>query len=253
MPQISETSVLHACRVLFGSELHLERDFLFYLQPGGLKTAFRSRAKETHPDRFGHCEPHLQQQKTRAFQNVKRAYEVVDSFLKQREKGLWTPAESVFSRTWEEASSPSARSWSKRETSPTPSPGELPPRIFKFGSYLLSRGVISYRTLILALVWQRAQRPSIGEVARRWGWLSEESIRRVNRLRGPYRRFGERAVALGLLSTFQVRTLLWYQRGQQQKLGQYFVEQGLLTPAEVEQLVSQMKEHNARTLRGPLG
>jgi hypothetical protein len=105
--------------------------------------------------------------------------------------------------------------------------------------------LISYRTLIEALVWQRRQRPSIGETAQRWGWLNETAIRTILNQRGN-RRFGEKAVDLGLLTPFQVRTLLFYQRSRHQRLGQYFVQKGLLSPADLDELVRQLEAHNSR-------
>lgn len=253
MPQTSETAVLNACRVLFGSELRLGRDFLLYLQPGGLKKAFRTRAKETHPDRFGDCEPRLRQQQTRAFQDVRQAFEVVDTYLKRREKAHRVPPANAPRPPGKSTPPHRGRRAPKGNGPKRNAPGDLPARTFKFGAYLLHRGVISHHNLVLALVWQRAQRPAIGEIARRWGWLSEEDVQRILHQPGPYRPFGERAVALGLLSDFQVRTLLWHQRGQQKKLGVYFVEQGLVPPGEIERLVAQMKEHNARQAQAPRG
>ena len=37
---------------------------------------------------------------------------------------------------------------------------------------------ISYQDLIDALVWQRRQRPVLGAIASKWGWLSEQQVDR---------------------------------------------------------------------------
>jgi len=43
--------LLNACRILFGPAVQLSIDFLRDLEPSKLKSAYRKRAFETHPDR----------------------------------------------------------------------------------------------------------------------------------------------------------------------------------------------------------
>ncbi|WP_305046754.1 J domain-containing protein [Geoalkalibacter sp.] len=228
---IQEAEILKACRTLFGTEIWLDRHFLFYLQREGAKAAFRKRAKETHPDRFP-GEPQVQRRQSEQFQAVSRAYDLISSFLTTRDRGLWPP------RVKPAATTPQGRPAAK-------SSGPLLQRSYPLGLFLYTQGLISYRTLIEALVWQRRQRPSIGETAQRWGWLNETAIRTILNQRGN-RRFGEKAVDLGLLTPFQVRTLLFYQRSRHQRLGQYFVQKGLLSPADLDELVRQLEAHNSR-------
>ena len=45
---------LRSCRILFGPEVQITPQFLGYLQPAGVKTAYRKLAMETHPDRSCH-------------------------------------------------------------------------------------------------------------------------------------------------------------------------------------------------------
>jgi hypothetical protein len=47
--------------------------------------------------------------------------------------------------------------------------------------------------------------------------------------------------------------MLAFQRSQQKKFGQYFVENGMISERELEQLVKDMKEHNARVGRRQVG
>jgi len=239
MTQVTETHVINACRLLFGSELNMSRDFLFYLQPSGAKTAYRRCAKESHPDLFCNADPSLYQQQTARFQDVTGAYQLICDFLTQRDNGLWKPASAA----------PPRRTARRRPPKP-PNGSDLPWRTFEFGLFLHHRGIIPYQTLIAALVWQRSQRPVIGEIARRWGWLNDRTTRAIISYRGPYGRFGERAIRLGLLSPFQVQTLLRYQRNLQRKIGEYFIEQGLLSDVEIAQLLKEMLDHNARVQAG---
>ena len=49
MPYVTDAEVFRACRTLFGPELCLSHDFLNYLQPDGVRSAYRKRAKSVHP------------------------------------------------------------------------------------------------------------------------------------------------------------------------------------------------------------
>ncbi|MEZ4485424.1 MAG: J domain-containing protein [Syntrophotaleaceae bacterium] len=259
---LSDNEIYKACRTLFGAEVDLSRDFLSYLQPSGVKTAYRQRVKETHPDIFG-GDAAQQLRQTGLFQELVAAYELFGNFFKQRERGLWLGARG-----------PSA-SWSAPPQQPKPGgdfrnprsasegsrvhrqpgqgqgarqphfySGNLPGRTLEFGLFLYYQRLIDYRQLVEALVWQRGQRPNLGDIAQRWGWLTEYEVRAILASRVHLRRFGEKAVHLQYLSDRQLQTLLYYQRSQQQRLGQFFVERKILTPAEIERLVREQRIHN---------
>ncbi|WP_429884532.1 J domain-containing protein [Geoalkalibacter halelectricus] len=234
-----ETEVLKACRTLFGAEVWLDRRFLLYLQPDGAKAAFRKRAKETHPDRFP-GEPQIQQRQSEQFQAVARAYDLVSGFLSTRDRGHWPQRSAAAGKR-----PPPEPSRGPRRP-PAEGAAPLLSRPYQIGLFLYARGLIPYRTLIEALVWQRRQRPALGETAQRWGWLSEAAVRGILNHHSGARLFGEKAVELGLLTPFQVRTLLFYQRSRHQRLGRYFVDKGLISENELDQLVQELKAHNAR-------
>ncbi|SDL29409.1 hypothetical protein SAMN05660860_00260 [Geoalkalibacter ferrihydriticus] len=240
---IQETEILKACRTLFGADVWLDRRFLLYLQHDGAKAAFRKRAKETHPDRFP-GEPQVQQRQSEQFQAVTHAYDLINGFLSTRDRGQWQPRPPMHGAAAAPRPSEKYRRASSEATAP------LLSRHYQIGLFLYARGFIPYRSLIEALVWQRRQRPAIGETARRWGWLNETAVRTVLNHRASARRFGEKAVELGLLTPFQVRTLLFYQRSKHPRLGQYFVEKGLLSESELEQLVLELRDHNQRVRNG---
>ena len=110
------------------------------------------------------------------------------------------------------------------------------------------QGKISYQALIEALLWQRRQRPMLGTIATQWGWLNETQVKRIVRHLGQSRRFGKKAMDLGLLSPLQVDSLLRYQQGRQERLGQYFITQGLMSAEEAEGLARDLKIHNQKFL-----
>ena len=244
MSLFAETELLEACRVLFGPDLQLNRDFLFYIQPSGVKTAYRQRAKETHPDRFVDAEPHEYEQKTELFRGVSEAYQLLQSFTADPIKRLWSPADHCAGFNPQATATRPTREYSEAEYDPAESPCELPRRHLELGLYLYYRGIISYAEMIEALVWQRRQRPVLGDLAERWGWLSAEDVKRINSYHGRRGRFGARAVELGYLTPFQVQVLLRYQRQMQKRYGQYFVEQGRMSNFEVEAWLRKQQRHN---------
>lgn len=252
---ISEADIIKACRTLFGPEVTLSQEFLRYLQPSGVKSAYRQKVKETHPDSFAGLDSRMQREKTGMFQELVAAYETVSDFFKQRESGLWiardrapaarpapdrTPGETCHRQG-------GCGSRPKREA-PFYSGGFLPLRPLEIGLFLYYQGIITYRQLIDALIWQRKQRPNLGDIAQRWGWLSEQDVKAILRHRGLFGRFGEKAVTLEFLTERQLNTLLFYQRSRQQKLGLYFVKHCILSAEEMERLATEQKTHNARVL-----
>lgn len=239
MPQIPESELFHACRVLFGSELHLSRDFLNYLQPSGVRTAYRKKAMDTHPDRFASSCTSVKAKQEKLFQSLNQAHEIVQNFLKQRNAN---PAEAFKKAQPKHYSRPYAKRPSQGKSHVYNGP--LPTRPLQLGQYLYYRGLIPYAAVISAITWQRRQRPSLGEIARRWRWLNDRDIERILKLRGGFSRFGERAERLGLLNPLQVRTLLLHQRTHQQQIGRYFVENNYLTEHALDVLLSELSEHN---------
>lgn len=237
MPLISEAEVFRACRTLFGPELQLNRDFLHYLQPSGVRTAFRNRAKQTHPDRFAIATNLVREQQHRLFQDLNQAHETLQSFLKQRNvpfTGSRRTSAQQPQQHWRHNRSPQSNYYR----------GPLPPRPLQFGLYLFYLGIIPFGAVITAIAWQRQQRPIIGDIARRWGWLDGAQIKQVLAYRNGGSKFGERAEQLGLLSALQVRAMLLHQRNRQRQMGQYFIEQGFFNAESLNLLLSQLAEHN---------
>ncbi|MCK5912509.1 MAG: J domain-containing protein [Desulfuromusa sp.] len=244
MSQVTETEVFRACRTLFGSELQLNRDFLFYLQPAGVRSAYRKKAKTTHPDRFAISAVGTRTKQHCLFQDLNQAHQTVQTYLKQRKK----ISSGNFSRNYP------AYTQAKRQRQDPPQRqqqrGPLPARPLQFGLFLYYLGVIPFNAVITAITWQRQQRPALGEIAKRWGWLSAKNIHEIINYRSGIHKFGERAEKLGLLDQLQVRTLLFYQRSQQKQMGYYFVEQGFFNEATLNQLLLQLAEHNQTFRKG---
>jgi hypothetical protein len=248
---LAEATVLQACRTLFGPGTDISRGFLHYIQPDGARSAYRKKAKETHPDFYCTEDSSIQQQQTALFRDILDAYDIINRFFKEREEGLWTASFDTAPRPDRKETD---HAWSSRPRSAGRQSGDdhyqgpVPLRVLEFGRYLYYTGNISFGALIGALAWQRMQRPVIGSIALRWGWLGKASIERITAAPAMPGRFGEKAVRLGLLSDFQIRTLLYYQRTQQERIGKYFVLGKILTAERLEHLARKMYEHNALAL-----
>lgn len=247
--RMSESEVLEACRNLFGKEIQLSRDFLFYLQPGGAKSAYRQKVKETHPDLFSGASELARQSQTALFQELLASYEKVCEFFRLRDSGHWKPAPVPHAPTGPVRPAPTRPHGGPTRRAQADrfyNAGVLPRRPLQIGIFLYYKRIIAYSTLIEALMWQRRQRPNLGDIAQRWGWLKEGDVRNILSFNGGGRRFGEKAISLDFLSPRQLQTMLFYQRSQQQKLGQFFVERQILTFEEIERLAAEHREHNWR-------
>lgn len=246
----SETALFNACRTLFGSEVQLSQDFLYYLQPSGAKSAFRNQAKAHHPDAHAGSSSHVRKQQTERFREIHQAYELITDFLNKRhlrnrsvprEKPSQAPPyRSRNSATQHKQQKPHVR----RSSS-------IPAIPLEFGMYSFYKGKVTYQQLIEALVWQRRQRPTLGALAQKWGWLSDDKVERILAHRGSSMRFGKKAVELGYLKRHQVDALLKHQRSLQKRIGAYFVEKGFLTEAEAEQISRNLKSHNTKINKRP--
>lgn len=285
MPSIvAESELFRSCEILFGLDLNLSREFLEYLQHAGIKSAYRKKARETHPDLAAGKSEIEKKALAAVFQSVHEAYENLTTYLDARDKGYKIPASGrSAARGYRAAAgtaagrSPSsaARSGAARRPGPGANAqpragrrdytstrkkgtfnatldtdhyyrGPMPNRKLLFGHYLYYAGVINWRGVIQALVWQRMQRPRLGELGQKLGWLSESDIRRVMEYRTPFQPFGASAVKLGLLTEQQCNVLVFQQKRMQKRFGQYFVENKKMSPQMLRRHVDSCNAHNAR-------
>lgn len=224
--------------MLFGSEVHPSEEFLNYLQPGGIKTAFRQKAKETHPDimiEFASCD---ELNNADRFRRVAEAYELLSGYLDERER-----RPLLLKRRESRAPGPENSANQGKSLEHLYHQGGVPSRPLQLGRYLYYRGVISYQMLINAITWQRKSRRLLGRLAFDAGWLNGNGINAVLTDKGPGK-FGEKAVRMGLLSPIQVTTLLLRQSSGRCRIGDYFVANAGLSRKVVERTVMEMQRHN---------
>jgi hypothetical protein len=253
---VSRQDLFKACESLFGADIDVSVEFLRYLQPAGLKAAYRKKALETHPDRavVVSDDPHFLEKR---FKEVSLAYQMLVDFLAapwryslDEKGGLYVrkqpPRQARPSRPTGPMARPAAR---QRTTQPFVEPlyaGRMPTRRLLFGQYLYYGGHISLSALIKAIVWQRLQRPSVGAIAVSWGWLEGCDILDILRSRTFGEKFGDCAQRLGRLSRYQVSSLLDKQKAAQPLIGKYFADQNLITSAQIFKRIIDMKMHNKR-------
>ncbi len=241
-----DVNIQNACKALFGPDTCVSPSFLLSLKPNTIKTAFRKKAKETHPDLFTAHDPAFQRHQADRFRVVTDAYDIMRRYCERRDRlRVHSFRRASNPRPWPAAAPAATRSFRVDEQGWLYR-GVVPERRLEIGRFLYYRGRIPYHALLRALAWQMKQRPPLGVIAKSWGWLNDEQVRAILGLRGLTSRFGQRALQLGFLSSYQARILLSYQRTLQKKLGQYFVEHGHLTQAEMDELVKDLARHNAR-------
>lgn len=225
-----------ACRTLFPGAA-ITREFLATIEAEGVKNAYRSRVWECHPDACGEGE---QAGRTELFRRSVEAYRLLSDFLRQRRPRprlrSAAPRRQAVARVEKPGKVPGEQYYQ----------GPFPTIELKLGLYLYYRGVVSYQAVVRALIWQRDQRPPLGDFARQWGWLSETDVSVVLAATEIVGSFGERAVALGLLTQSQLNLILLHQRSRQQMIGRYFVEQGLVSELALREHLRGMNRHNAQ-------
>ncbi len=271
----SHRELFRSCEILFGGELHVSADFLDYLQESGVKSAFRRRAMETHPDRQIGKDLQAQRENTALFYSVRQAYENLLEFLREKEtRELQTEsaeqaADSLFSSPrhktggghaphngrifrpdFRQAIKPIILTDELQKSSGLSSTekyyhGPLPNRQLLFGHFLYYSGLVNWRIVTRILTWQRTERPRLGELGQRFGIFNQEDISLIMHHKKPFQPFGRTARVLGMLNEQQLRLLILQQQRLQKKFGTILVEKHLLNDYELRELLHQFKLHNS--------
>jgi hypothetical protein len=230
--------IASALRLLYGENVAIRPDIIGKLDAEGLKTAFRKRAMELHPDRakiLGKSSAELNE----LFMDVQTAYERLQELLGPS----FEPSRHFGSKT---RKPPSSWNGSRGEHYwDTDIPGSK----LVLGQFLYYAGLVTFNTLVSAITWQRQQRPSFGRIAGLWDYLSDAQVKQIIASRKPGEKFGESAVRLGYLTHFQHTAVLGFQKWIQRPIGEFFQEIGILEEAEIVYLIGLMKKHNRKVER----
>lgn len=238
MDIISAPEAFEACEILFGPEIEISADFIKYLQPEGLKSAYRKRAFETHPDHSNSFEKDPRQM-NELFIKVNLAYHKLQPLVggstskKQEERQM-------------KANRSRKRPVQNQHFSCLYDASSIPKRKLMLGQFLYYSGLISWQALIEAIMWQQKHRPRIGELAMQWNMLSDRDIRKILQWKDLGKKFGERALLLGYLSRFELMALLGKQRKLRYPIGEYFVRHKILRTKELDFMAQEHQIHNRK-------
>jgi len=230
------TNLYDACQVLFPPDIQFTIDFLKGLEPSTLKKAYRKKAFETHPDRYrvaGISEAEMEKR----FMKVSFAYEILLPFVNEDKRiSIITCAKKAKKE----------RTSKKEGDVDHFYKGIFPRREMLTGQYLYYSGIISWKTLINAIIWQKKQRPLFGRIARDWGILSSYDVIRILSERSFKEKFGKYALRKGYINTFQKMAIIGRQRKLQRPIGEYFVEKDILSSTQMNEVVNNVRLRNIK-------
>jgi len=240
MDNIRRNKLFDACEILFGSKVDISLDFLSYIQPDGIKSAFRRVAMETHPDVVAHADD------AEMFIQARRAYERLLGFIEKRDD-----AERVLMRGPGEMPLRGSRhrmyNVKQARSGFSFHNGTIPNRRLRFGEFLFYSGEISWNVIFKALAWQRCQRPKIGEYALNWGWAKNRHVINALKFKNMGELMGETMVRLNFCTLVQVNSILRAQSARQKPIGEYFSSNGFVYPERLDQeLYQKFIEHNSQ-------
>ena len=246
----SSSELFQACATIFGPGINISNDFLDYLQLTSIKTAYRKKALHTHPDRalaLGLFADDLNAE----FINVQQAYEKLLAFVETKKEGKTGAPRFDGFKTQQKHTAQSHRHEKSGRHNPKNKyhhdhfyTGNIPQGNLMFGQFLYYSGLISWRTLIEAICWQRRQRPLIGQIAVAWQLISYQDVLFVLKVRNFDEKFGECALRIGYISNFDLFALVGKQKKLQRPFGEFFIEKGLLSDHDLIHLARKQQLHN---------
>lgn len=226
--------IVKAYRLLFNGSALPDSSFPESMNTDTLKLAYRSRVMDTHPDRaalLGRPEEEMAE----GFREILRAYELLRDYLHSRRSASATEEYREFDDEF-----------LFRDMSDGFYRGGIPSTILLFGQYLYYTGEISWKTLHLAVLWQKNRRPRFGQIALEWGMLTRRDIHEILKKRHHREKFGEYAQREGYISAFQHMAIMGKQSMMQPRIGEYFLRKGHFTSGEIAEFVIKQRMHNQR-------
>jgi hypothetical protein len=255
---LRQSEVLAAFRLLFSPEAEINLQSVDSVEPAQLKTAYRKKALRTHPDRYASEGEAVQRIYSERFIRVSEAYDTLSAYLALRQQGWqWKAVAPSRAETTERKTQPmQQQAWRAAAAPGSSTEAEeikgsfwqrnIPRRYLRFAEFLYFSRVISWKSLVNALVWQRRQRPRIGEIAQKWRWVSGSQVDAAVQDRRPGERIGEVFLRHKLLTPFGLGVLLRQQQRIQKPIGLYFVRHGLMSEREVGRHLRNQRMHNMK-------
>ncbi|MDY6934145.1 MAG: J domain-containing protein [Spirochaetota bacterium] len=239
-----DDEIINAFLLLFDPIRKVSPNLISGLKQEEIKTAYRKKAFETHPDRaksIGESESDMAER----FKQVNLAYEKLYSFLENNLSSL-----NNINSSESDHNSNKSNSKRKKWASDPFYNGIIPNMELLIGQFIYYSGYISWGTLIQAIVWQRRQRPLFGQIAIDWNILSEEEIREILQVKTYKDKIGEYALRNDYISLFEYMAIMGKQRNLQRPIGEYFIQNGFVNSKNMESMVKRLQVHNRRVRLG---
>jgi hypothetical protein len=264
-----------AMRLLYGERVKVTSDLLKTIQPEELKSIFRQKALEFHPDRaliLGKNPDEMSEK----FKDVKLAYEKLREVLGNSLESIHITGDQRRTPTCDRRpNDPTAPGKNSQNTAGPAGNGhrqkrqkqykqeqyqwihepgthyweaDIPDTRLLFGQFLYYAGLIPWNTLISAITWQRLQRPSFGKIAKMWDYLTDYEIREIIASREMGEKLGESALRQGYLTHYQRSAVIGFQKWLQRPIGEFFQEIGILEEEEIRYLLKLAIKHNSRVV-----
>ncbi len=270
-----DKQILKAYRLLFSHENNINIDSIKSLNIKLIKSAYRTKALETHPDRaklLGINEHVLAMKFNEISRAYKDLYEFIccdrgpsTGFMKNRPRQRYTASQNnnsdrtgqkyTYSGKKDKGFYSEKKTQGSREKNGPENTGEPKGKntrwIIKnhkllFGQYLFFSGLITFSTLLDAIFWQRKQRDLYGKIALNWGIINPDDILTILRGRKPLEKFGDCALRLGFINQLQHRAILFKQSKMQKKLGEYFVKNGIISRGDLQRFLLEYKKYQMK-------
>lgn len=222
-----------ACQIMFGARVYVARHLLDKLHRDDVVLAYRQTIEEYTLDKFS-SSMETSRYHRKDLARLGAVFSILYGYVGVREARRIEKVEIMTSR----------KSAKSRTDTGSFFMGDLPPRALRFGEYLYYKGLISREQLAAAVQWQKHNRPLFGQIAMQKGMLSSRDFGRVLIRVRQGAPFGEVARSMGLLTREQIGEVIEQQRNHECPIGKYFVQQCMLTQAQVDHHAAEMARHN---------
>jgi hypothetical protein len=232
--------LIKAYRVLFEENGYVDSASLKSITIDSIKSVYKKMVFKYHPDMFYGYPEKVIEEKKQFFVKVVAAYEVLIKYV--MEKNVTPPPKNNHNFSFSQKSSYNQKKNGNNEHAF----GNIPKRNLKFAEFLYYKGVITWNDLIKSVTWQRMKRDKIGEIALRWHFVDEDGLFYTLRKKTVYDLTGELLINNDLITSFQLKSLLFQQRKEQPKIGEFFVINNILTNNELIRYLYLHQKHNEK-------
>jgi hypothetical protein len=218
------------------------------LDPAILKRAFRRRAHELHPDKAvaRGLDPEYLSDRFRDLQEAfLRALGGMESGAYFRMSAISRPSNAAHA-----ASAAKPASYQRASQRPGADilrffhSGAIPRMRLRIAQYLYYTRRIDWETLVKSLAWQFHFRSKLGELGVELGYLQPSQVLDILRSKRLDETFGAAALRSGCLDQYRLSVLLGRQRLLGLPIGRYFLDNGFIGEAGLEEALKALCAHN---------